>query len=106
MKLIGTLLIAFGTFFLLTAALVVLAPGLRVNGIHVSAATTSVQGSFMIGGFALLAGALLRRRAHERREARRRLRRERQGELEVGMPPVPLADRAPREDVPRGGRVQ
>lgn len=100
MKLLGTLLIAFGTFFLLTAALVVLAPGLRVNGIDVSAATTSVQGSLMIGGFALLAGALLRRRAHERREAKR-LRRERRGELEVGVPAVPLADRAPGHEVPR-----
>ncbi|HEY0995329.1 MAG TPA: hypothetical protein VGD77_05020 [Gemmatimonadaceae bacterium] len=100
MKLLGTLLIAFGTFFLLVATLVLLAPGLRVNGIDVSAATTSVQGSFMIGGFALLTGALLRRRAHERGEAKR-LRRERQGELEVGMPAVPLADRAPEVQVPR-----
>lgn len=105
MKLLGTLLIAFGTFFLLTAALVLLAPGLRVNGIDVAAATTSVQGSFLIGGLALVSGALLRRRAHERREAKR-LRRERQGELEVGMPAVPLADRAPGHEVPRRGRPQ
>jgi hypothetical protein len=72
MRFLGSVLLAFGIFFLFVAGVAVAAPNLRANGIALAAMTTSVVGTALIGSLAVVAGALLRRRGLEARRERER----------------------------------
>jgi hypothetical protein len=64
-KIVGTTLMAFGTFFISVGLAALLGPWLRSLGIDVRAETTSVIGTSLIGAFSFATGMLLRRRATE-----------------------------------------
>lgn len=68
MRLLGTLLMLFGTFLLLAAALTVFGPRLRANGIDLFGAVTSLSGAVLTGAICLVAGAVIRRWASRRRQ--------------------------------------
>jgi hypothetical protein len=68
MRILGSVLMALGTFLLLAAVLSLVGPELQQSGLDVRGWVTSFHASVLLGVILLGAGALLRRRA--RRGAR------------------------------------
>jgi hypothetical protein len=95
MRPIGTVLMGFGMFFLSVAAAAVLGPALRGIGIDITAETTSVIGTALIGAFAFATGTLLRRRGTDARAARQAL--DAPGQAQIGAPPARPIDVPERE---------
>ena len=62
MRILGTVLLILGAFFLAAAMLAVLGPSLRAEGMNVFGTVTSIPGAFAVGAVLVLAGIWLRRR--------------------------------------------
>jgi hypothetical protein len=96
MRPIGTVLMGFGMFFLSVAAAAVLGPALRGMGIDITAETTSVIGTALIGAFAFTTGTLLRRRGTDA-AAERRAVDSAAAPAQLGAPPARPIDVPERE---------
>ena len=102
MRLLGSILLAFGVFCLFVTGVALVEPNLRANGIAIAAMTTSAVGTGIIGGLALIAGALLRRRGMEARRERQAAAAARQPRAVEAPPidhvPTTRADRVREEE--------
>ena len=103
MRLIGTLLMAFGGFFISVFLAAILGPWLRGLGIDLRAETTSLIGTALIGTFAFATGVLLRRRGSEARLGRSAIASSEADAPRLAPPAIdpPVVSRPTRERVER-----